>query len=147
MGKLTAAILLVLATLVAACGSSGPPPQQQNTKKNVPAVNTPTGEKPKGKPYTTEYRAAADKAMSAWKAYINEKNAATYAACGTHFYTALMYRSMHVKNGHTSEGMHRYTELNLAYKDWKSTIGPKGWDDDPDYKAAYAEFAKVQTGN
>lgn len=144
MDKFAAALLLGLAALVAACGSSGPPPQQQNKGTTVPAANS--GTRTKGPAYTNEYRAAADKALSAWKAFIGNKTADNYAAAGAGFYEALRYRAMHVKNGHSSEGMHRYTELNLEYKNWKSMIGPKGWDENPKFLAAKAEYDKVQQG-
>jgi hypothetical protein len=146
MAKLTAAILIGLATLVAGCGPSQVPPPAP-VKKTTPAENTATSTgKPKGKPYTEEYRAATNEALTAWAAYIKNKSKENYAACGTKFYTALKYRSMHVRNGHSSEGLHKYTELNRDYKDWKSTIGPIGWEDDAAYKAAKAEYDKVQQG-
>ncbi len=146
MAKLTAAILIGLATLVAGCGPSQVPPPAP-VKKTTPAENTATSTgKPKGKSYASEYTAAANKAMTAWKAYINKKDAETYAACGTEFYTALMYRSMHAHNGHSSEGLSMYTQLNQAFQDWKKTLGPKGWEDNAAYKAAKAEYDKVQQG-
>lgn len=147
MGKCVAALMLLVAMTVAACGPAQVPPPAPNAKKNTPQANGGSTEKPKGKPYNNEYREAANKAMAAWKDYINVKNAETYAACGTEFYKALTFRSMHVQNGHSSEGLPMYTQLNQAFQDWKKTLGPKGWEENTEYKAAKAEYDKVQQGH
>ncbi|MBX3474136.1 MAG: hypothetical protein KF754_07115 [Planctomycetes bacterium] len=144
MRKLSASTLLLLVLAIAACGSSAPPPPN-NSKVNAPAVNTPAGTK--GPAYTNEYRAAADKALGAYRAYLGNKTPDSFALAGAAFYDALRYRAMHVKNGHTSEGLHKYTELNRDYQDWKKTIGPKGWEDNATYKSAKAEYDKVQSAN
>lgn len=144
MKKALVTIALLAAVLgMTACGGSSPAPQNA-PKKNAPA---PANEGPKpGQSYANEYRAETDAALSAWRAYAKDQSAAAYARAGTHFYNALKYRSMHTRNGHPADGLYKYTDLNLAYKDWKSTLGPKGWDNDAEYKKAKAEYDKVQQG-
>ncbi len=139
----TTALWVAVACLTA-CGGSAPAPQN-TPKKSTPGPAANEGPKP-GQSYANEYRRETDAALAAFSAYGKEKTAASYAKAGTHFYNALKYRSMHTRNGHSSEGMYKYTDLNLSYKDWKSTIGPKGWEDDAEYKKAKAEYDKVQQG-
>ncbi len=146
------AIGILLLAVISGCDSQVPPPnagtQKQAPKiqpqKQQPAVQQPTQPKPTGDSLAVEYKKEAQAAFDGMKRYGSEKTAEAYAAAGTHILRALVLANQHQKNGHSTSSLWRYRELRQLRTDWNKSMGgvPKGWDNDPEYKAAFEDYQK-----
>jgi hypothetical protein len=144
-------VFAIALVATSACGGGGyqaPPAGNGYKPSNTPVTTTSPGKKqPTGPNYATEYKKSADAALKAWSDYGADKTAENFAKVGMNLYDAQRYKIMSDRNGHSTSGFHRVTEVSRLFTDWKKTFQGGDWESDPDYKAAKKAYDEVQQAN
>jgi hypothetical protein len=140
------ALLFVLVTLLAACG--GDPYKAPPSGNGTSAGNTSQPPVPKTQPtgpdQDAEYTKAAKAAFAARDAYRNDKTADNFAIWGAHTYDAVRFKILQTNYKRSTAKFYKLKELSEMFTDFKKTIGPAGWEDNADYKAAKKAYDEVQ---
>jgi hypothetical protein len=149
----------MLIVLVAGCGGGTPPPpppkklpppSYQPTKptKVDDSTDDETPENPSGGGLSFEFKKEHQAAFDAWKEWGEKKTGESYAKAGTHIYRAMALMKRHELNKQSASSLASPSKLRKLKElmiDFKKSHGaaPRGWDNDPEYKKAFADYNEL----